>query len=49
MEQNIVSVERVLTYIDVEPEAPAEIPETRPSSDWPHAGAIRLEWVANLT
>jgi len=43
VEQNIVSVERVLNYVEVEPEAPAEIPETKPSGDWPHAGAIRLE------
>ncbi|KAF9518525.1 hypothetical protein BS47DRAFT_1388932 [Hydnum rufescens UP504] len=43
VEQNIVSVERVLNYVEVEPEAPAEIPEMKPSGDWPHGGAIRLE------
>lgn len=43
MEQNIVSVERILTYVNVESEAPAEIPETKPSSEWPQGGAVRLE------
>lgn len=43
MEQNIVSVERILQYVDLEPEAPAEILETKPAPSWPPAGAIHLE------
>lgn len=43
VEQNIVSVERILQYVTVDPEAPAEIPETKPAPEWPQAGAIRLE------
>ncbi|KAF8340537.1 metal resistance protein YCF1 [Cantharellus anzutake] len=43
VEQNIVSVERILTYVNVEPEAPSEIPETKPADGWPQTGEIRLE------
>jgi ATP-binding cassette subfamily C (CFTR/MRP) protein 1 len=43
VEQNIVSVERILHYIEVEREAPQEIPETKPEPSWPRTGAIRLE------
>lgn len=43
VEQNIVSVERILTYINVKPEAPADIPETKPAPSWPASGAVRLE------
>ncbi|KAG8982491.1 hypothetical protein FRB90_006750 [Tulasnella sp. 427] len=43
VEQNIVSVERILTYIGLAPEAPYEIPETKPSSEWPSKGEIEFQ------
>lgn len=36
-------MERILQYVDVEPEAPQDIPETKPEPSWPQAGAIRFE------
>ena len=42
VEQNIVSVERILYQTRVEPEAPHEIPETRPGDLWPSQGAIEF-------
>ncbi|KAG8899063.1 hypothetical protein FRC01_010678, partial [Tulasnella sp. 417] len=42
VEQNIVSVERILTYIGLAPEAPYEIPETKPSQEWPSKGEIEF-------
>lgn len=42
VEQNIVSVERIMHYIELEPEAPAEIPETKPASSWPSAGEVEF-------
>ncbi|KAF8202113.1 multidrug resistance-associated ABC transporter [Pholiota molesta] len=42
VEQNIVSVERVLHQTEVEPEAPQEIPETKPAGIWPSEGAIEF-------
>ena len=41
VEQNIVSVERVLHYAELESEAPYEIPETEPK-DWPSAGEVKF-------
>lgn len=41
-EQNMNAVERVKEYIDVEQEAPAEIPETKPSANWPSHGAVQF-------
>ncbi|KZT65750.1 multidrug resistance-associated ABC transporter [Daedalea quercina L-15889] len=41
VETNIVSVERILHYIDLEPEAPAEIPDAVPE-DWPTKGEIEF-------
>lgn len=43
VETNIVSVERVLSYIHVEPEAPYEIPESKPDPQWPQAGVVTFE------
>jgi len=43
VEQNIVSVERILTYVNVEPEAPYEIPEMKPDGGWPQAGEIQFK------
>ncbi|KAF9005892.1 metal resistance protein YCF1 [Cyathus striatus] len=42
VEQNIVSVERILHQTSVEPEAPQEIPETKPSGIWPSGGEIQF-------
>jgi ABC-type multidrug transport system fused ATPase/permease subunit len=41
-EQNMNAVERVKEYIDVEQEAPAEIPETKPAANWPTHGAVQF-------
>ena len=42
VEQNIVSVERMLHYIELEPEAPYEIPETHPEDAWPTEGRVEF-------
>ena len=41
VEQNIVSVERILHYIELPPEAPWEVPGTVPE-DWPVKGEIEF-------
>lgn len=41
-EQNMNSVERVKEYLDVDQEARAIIPETRPPGNWPSQGAIQF-------
>jgi ABC-type multidrug transport system fused ATPase/permease subunit len=41
-EQNMNSVERVKEYIDVEQEARAHIPETKPAANWPSHGAVQF-------
>lgn len=41
-EQNMNSVERVKEYLDVEQEARAVIPETRPAANWPSRGAVQF-------
>ena len=38
----MTSVERVLEYCDLKPEAPA-ITDVRPPSDWPQAGGITMD------
>ncbi|KAG8992893.1 hypothetical protein FRB94_011203 [Tulasnella sp. JGI-2019a] len=43
VEQNIVSVERIMTYIDLEPEAAYEIPESKPAESWPSKGEIEFK------
>ncbi|KAK0543049.1 hypothetical protein OC846_006298 [Tilletia horrida] len=43
VEQNVVSVERVLSYSDLQPEAPYEIPETKPATGWPAKGEVRFQ------
>ncbi|EIN06055.1 multidrug resistance-associated ABC transporter [Punctularia strigosozonata HHB-11173 SS5] len=40
VEQNIVSVERILHYCGLESEAPEEIPETKPPFEWPIRGEV---------
>ncbi len=41
-EQNMNSVERVKEYIEVEQEAKAIIPDSRPPANWPSHGAIQF-------
>lgn len=41
-EQNMNSVERIKEYLEVEQEAKAVIPETRPPGNWPSFGAIKF-------
>ncbi|RDX54318.1 metal resistance protein YCF1 [Lentinus brumalis] len=41
VEQNIVSVERILHYIELSPEAPWEVPENVPE-DWPSEGDVEF-------
>ncbi|KAJ9603977.1 Transporter of the ATP-binding cassette (ABC) [Cladophialophora chaetospira] len=41
-EQNMNAVERIQEYINVDQEAPAHIPETKPAVDWPSHGAIQF-------
>ena len=45
VEQNIVSVERVLHQTEVQSEAPQEIPENKPAGIWPLEGAIEFRSV----
>ena len=42
VEQNIVSVERMLQYIELKPEAPYEVPETQPEGGWPSEGRVEF-------
>ncbi|KAI0731222.1 metal resistance protein YCF1 [Earliella scabrosa] len=41
VEQNIVSVERILHYIELQPEAPWEVPENVPEN-WPAKGEVEF-------
>ena len=43
VETNIVSVERVKEYSELESEAPEIIPDKRPNPSWPGSGDIRFE------
>ncbi|CAR25148.1 ATP-binding cassette glutathione S-conjugate transporter YCF1 [Lachancea thermotolerans CBS 6340] len=43
VETNIVSVERIKEYANLESEAPAVIESNRPSEDWPSQGSIKFE------
>ncbi|KAH9000229.1 P-loop containing nucleoside triphosphate hydrolase protein [Lactarius akahatsu] len=43
VEQNIVSVERMLQYIELQPEAPYEVPETQPEGGWPSEGCVEFK------
>lgn len=42
VEQNIVSVERVLHQTEVNSEAPQEIPDAKPAGVWPSEGTIEF-------
>ena len=41
-EQNMNHMERIKTFLDVEQEAPAEIPEKKPEGAWPAKGAVEF-------
>ncbi|EXJ66028.1 ATPase [Cladophialophora psammophila CBS 110553] len=41
-EQNMNAVERIQEYINVEQEAPANIPETKPAANWPSHGVVEF-------
>jgi ABC-type multidrug transport system fused ATPase/permease subunit len=41
-EQNMNAVERVKEYLDVDQEAKAHIPETKPAANWPSHGAVQF-------
>ncbi|KAH3665603.1 hypothetical protein OGAPHI_003791 [Ogataea philodendri] len=43
IETNIVSVERVLEYASLEPEAPPIIENSRPAQNWPFRGTIEFK------
>ncbi|KAJ7634168.1 P-loop containing nucleoside triphosphate hydrolase protein [Mycena polygramma] len=43
VEQNIVSVERILHQIEVAPESPQYIPEAKPHDGWPSEGKIEFQ------
>ncbi|OLL23812.1 ATP-dependent bile acid permease [Neolecta irregularis DAH-3] len=52
-EMNFNSVERIREFLDIEQEAPQEIPEKKPSKNWPDKGAISvrnlvLEYASDL-
>ena len=42
VEQNIVSVERILFYVQLTPEAPAEIADAVPP-EWPTGGEVEFK------
>lgn len=42
LEIRAVELQRIMEYIDVDQEAPAHIPETLPSSEWPSDGRVSL-------
>nr|UYV50462.1 YCF1 [Agaricus brasiliensis] len=42
VEQNIVSVERILHQTEIKPEAPHEIPEAKPTTRWPSEGVVEF-------
>ncbi|KAF8436032.1 hypothetical protein L210DRAFT_3632182 [Boletus edulis BED1] len=43
VEQNVVSVERITHYAnELPPEAPRELPDSKPPADWPGAGEVEF-------
>lgn len=44
VEQNIVSVERILHQTEIEPEAPQELLDAKPNDVWPTEGAIEFRY-----
>jgi ATP-binding cassette, subfamily C (CFTR/MRP), member 1 len=45
VEQNIVSVERMIQYANLQPEAPLKIEDTQPPPTWPSKGVIEFKSV----
>ncbi|KAJ3398512.1 hypothetical protein HDV05_002445, partial [Chytridiales sp. JEL 0842] len=43
IETNVVSVERMMEYIELPQEAPYEIPENHPRDSWPETGTIEFK------
>jgi hypothetical protein len=43
VEQNIVSVERIMHYVGVEPEAAYELPEKQSAASWPTEGKVEFK------
>ena len=43
LETDLVAVERCLEYTKIESERPDEVPENKPSSEWPSRGVIKFE------
>lgn len=43
LETNIVAVERIKEYTEIETEAAMEIPEKKPSDDWPDKGQVEVQ------
>ena len=48
VEQNIVSVERVIGYAGLQPEAAEDVPDKEPPTEWPQQGAIEFECVSRI-
>lgn len=46
VEQNIVSVERILFYVKLTPEAPAEIPGAI-TEEWPSQGEVEFRYACD--
>lgn len=46
VEMNMNSIERLREYLEIEQEAPAEIPETKPRDSWPERGEISVHDVS---
>ncbi len=42
LETHFVSVERIKEYAKVTPEAPWEIPDSKPAEDWPQTGRVHV-------
>ncbi len=43
VEQNIVSVERILGYAGLPAEAAEDVPDKKPPTEWPQQGEIEFE------
>jgi hypothetical protein len=43
------SVERMISYAELPPEAPARIPETTPTQPWPNDGVIEFRCAFPVT
>lgn len=43
VETNMVSVERIKEYQETPQEAPFDVPENEPGSEWPEHGVVKFE------